>query len=132
MTLVYAEAESVVRSALASAFADVRVVTELPANLGDVLPVVEVSRFGGSDDVLSFDNANVDVDVYAASRGAARTLAEQVRAYMRGQLPGQTFAGAFVLSVSTISAPMWTPYDNTALRRFNSSYRIRLHSLQTS
>jgi hypothetical protein len=105
------------------------VVTETPANLADVLPVIEVTRFGGSDEVIVLDSANIDVDVYAATRDAARTLGEQVRTALRLHLPGYASAGAAVQSVTTISAPRWVPYDNTNLRRFNAAYRITIHSI---
>jgi hypothetical protein len=122
-------AEPFVRSWLAAQFPTARVVTETPANLADVLPVIEVTRFGGSDEVIVLDSANIDVDVYAATRDAARTLGEQVRTALRLHLPGYASAGAAVQSVTTISAPRWVPYDNTSLRRFNAAYRITIHSI---
>lgn len=135
------DAETFVRDWLAVQFPTpaYRVVTELPANLGDVLPVIEVSRFGGSDDVIVMDAANFDIDVYAtasnavggaSARDAARLLSGQVRAALRLHLPGYSAGGAGVQSVSTISAPHWVPYDNTsALRRYNAAYRITIHSV---
>lgn len=128
--ITYAAAETVLVTALAAQFPAARVLTETPANLVEVLPCIQVTRFGGVDDVLSFDEATLDVDVYAATRDDARSLGEQVRGYLRGELPGQTVAGAFVLRVRTLSAPSWTPHTNTGLRRFTSSYQIRLHSIQ--
>ena len=125
----YASAESVVRGWLATQFAPTRVVTELPADLGSVVPVIQVTRFGGSDDALTLDAANIDVDTFADTRDASRALAEQVRAAMRLHLPGYADNGAAVQSVTTISAPRWVPYDNTSLRRFVASYRITIHSI---
>lgn len=122
-------AESFVRNWLATQFPAARVVTETPANLGEALPVIEVTRFGGSDDVIVLDSANIDIDVYAATRDAARTLGEQVRTALRLHLPGYASAGAAVQSVTTISAPRSVPYDNTNLRRFNAAYRITIHSI---
>jgi hypothetical protein len=122
-------AESLVRGWLAEQFTPTRVVTELPANLGDVVPVIQVTRFGGSDDVIVLDNAHIDVDTFAATRDDARTLAEQVRTALRLHLPGVTTGGGVVTSVTTMSAPRWVPYDNTNLRRFVASYRITIHSV---
>lgn len=131
-------AESLVRGWLATQFpSPIRVVTELPADLA-ASQVIQVTRFGGSDDLLVLDTANIDIDVYAAatntvggasSRSAAETLAEQVRTALRLHLPGVSTGGGFVASVTTISAPRWVPYDNTALRRFVASYRITIRSI---
>jgi len=122
-------AEAFVRTWLAAQFPSARVVTELPANLGDVLPVIQVTRFGGSDDFLTLDAANIDIDTFAASRDDARSLGEQVRTALRLHFPGYAAGGGAVQSVTTISAPRWVPYDNTGLRRFVASYRITIHSV---
>lgn len=124
-----AEAELVLVAWLRAAFPNARVATETPANLADVLPCIAVSRFGGADEEIpTFDNPMMDFDCYAATRGEARTLAYAVRSSLRNDLPGQMVAGAFASRVRTVSGPVWTPYDNSALRRFTYSARIRLHS----
>lgn len=129
----YAEAEDVLQAAAAAKFTGKRVTTETPSNLADVLPCIVITRFGGAEDeVYTFDNANVDFDVYAATRGAARTLAHQVRTWVRKELPGTTIGSAAVGRTRTITAPVWTPYDNTAVRRFTYSARIRLHTPEAS
>lgn len=125
-------AESVLVAALKAAFPDVRIATETPANLGDVLPCIVVARFGGAEDseagTWAFDNANMDFDCYDADRIDARALAESVRTFVRRDLPGQSHAGAFVARTQTIMAPVWTPYDNTDVRRFTYAASIRLHA----
>ena len=124
-----ADAETLVRGWLATQFpSPTRVVTELPADLGAV-PTIQVTRFGGSDDWITLDAANIDVDTFAATRDASRSLAGQVRSALRLHLPGYAANGAAVQSVTTISAPRWVPYDNTSLRRFVASYRITIHSI---
>ena len=126
-----AEAELVLVAALKAHFSTARVATETPGTLETVLPCIVVTRFGGSEDEVStFDNPAMDFDCYAATRGEARTLAHAVRDCIRNDLPGQIFAGAAISRTRTISGPTWTPYDNTALRRFTYSARIRLHSLE--
>jgi hypothetical protein len=122
-------AEPLVRGWLDAQFPTARVVTELPANLADVVPAIQVTRFGGSDDFITLDAANIDIDTFAATRDASRSLSEQVRAALRLHLPGYAANGAAVQSVTTISAPRWVPYDNTSLRRFVASYRITIHSV---
>lgn len=142
----YVASESVVRSLLASHFdgspgQSVRVVTELPANLEDALPVIEIERIGG---IASFpallDWPRMDVWCYAKSSGtpgqldyvsarsAARDLAEQVRAALLFQLPGQSAAGGFVAAVTEQQAPVWRPFDNTDVRRFQATYSFAIRS----
>jgi len=107
-----------------------RGVTDLPSNLADMLPVVQVTRIGGADDdnVPSFDVATVDLDFFAADRVAASDLARRGHYAMRVTLPGRTVAGATVTMVQTITGPSWRPYDDTALRRFGSTYRLHVKS----
>lgn len=128
-----AEAETVLITALRVEFPSARVATETPSNLGELVaagtPVFRVTRFGGADEfVHAFDNPHLDVDVYGADRDAARTLAYDVRRFIRHELPGQTHAGATVLRTRTFSGPVWTPYPNTAVRRFTYSTQLRLHN----
>jgi hypothetical protein len=65
----------------------------------------------------------------AVGRAAARDLAHQVRASLRRDLPGRIVGGLFVLSCRTFSGPVWTPYDNTNLRRFTYSAEFRLQEM---
>lgn len=103
----------------------VRVVTDLPSNLQQVLPVVQVGRFGGADDVRTIDNGSVDIDVYAAGRGASVALAERCRAALRFDLPGRVIGGVTVSRVRTTLGPAWRPYDDTTnVRRFGATYQI--------
>ena len=131
----YLEAESALVPAAKSRFPQARVATETPANLGDVLPCIVITRFGGTDDAIwTFDNPNVDFDVYAATRAQARTLAHEVRTWVRSELPGSTITDAagnkgFVHRTQTVSGPVWTPYDNTNVRRFVYGAAIRIHSI---
>lgn len=124
---MYIDVEAVLVTWLAGNLG-VRCVTELPANLQDVLPVVRVVRVGGTDRVPSLDRAVVDVDFYDADRPAAILLARRGHAALRFELPGSRVAGGVVSMVGTVSAPSWRPYDDTALRRFGGSYEITLHS----
>lgn len=129
----YVEAELALVTAAKAKFTGTRVATETPGNLADVLPCIVISRFGGvEDEVYTFDNPNVDFECYAATRAAARTLAHQVRTWVRKELPGTSISGAAVSRTRTISGPAWTPYDNTGVRRFTYSATIRLHSPEAS
>jgi hypothetical protein len=103
----------------------VRFVTDLPSNLQQILPLGQVNRIGGGDDVVTIDRANVDVDTYAAGRAQALDLAERVREELRMRLPGYPVAGVVVCRVETLSGPAWRPYDDaTMVRRFGATYQI--------
>lgn len=109
---------------------DVRALTDLPADLADTLPVVQVTRIGGPDDDNNpnFDAPTVAVDCYAADRAGAITLAAAVKAALRGSLPGQTIGTSTVTKVQTVTGPSWRPYDNTELRRFGATYALHIKS----
>lgn len=138
----YVAAESVIRTLLATAFNGVaRVVTELPANLEGSLPLIEVERIGGASSFPALlDWPRMDVWCYAApsgtagqpdyvsARAAARDLAERARAALLFQLPGQSAVGGFVATVTEQQAPVWRPFDNTDVRRFQATYSFAIRS----
>lgn len=105
-------------------------VTELPANLDSILPVIRVTRISGTETDFKLDHPVVDVDVFAADRTGAQNLAAQVRSYLRFDLPtaGTKQPAGVVTSVATINAPRWLPDSNTNLRRYNASYLIVAHA----
>jgi len=101
---------------------------ELDNNLLDELPTVQVERLPvGDDDGVRLDRALIDVDVYAATRGAAIAMAIQIRGLLLGSLPGATTGGAVVGKVGTEAAPGVRPYENTGLRRVGATYEIYSH-----
>jgi hypothetical protein len=104
----------------------VRCLTDLPADLQQVLPIVQVVRVGGPshDDNPRFDMPTVSVDCFAEDRNSATGLALDVDEAIREVLPGQTTGGATVTRVQSITGPHWVPYDDTNLRHFNQSYRL--------
>lgn len=105
----------------------VRVLTDLPANLAEVLPVIQVQRVGGSDDGIRLDRALVDSNVYAATRAEASELSGWLRDELVVQLRGVKAAHAVFGRVSTVSAPSWRPYENVGLRRIGATYEIFFH-----
>lgn len=104
-----------------------RVSTERPADLNGALPYVQIVGIGGSSDAYRFSLPRVDVDVFAATRAAARDLAEQIERDLLENLPGDSVNGVGVLQVSSSMSPTWTPDDNTNIRRFTLSIGLRLH-----
>ncbi|MFI1485788.1 hypothetical protein [Streptomyces sp. NPDC020747] len=106
---------------------DVRVLTDLPENLGDVLPVVQIQRAGGGDDGIRLDRAFIDIDVYGATRQAASQLMSQARSLLLTELRGVVTAAAVFTSARTITAPFWRSYENPGLRRFGATFEIFCH-----
>lgn len=98
--------------------------TDLPANLTDVMPLVQVATLGGAGG--RFDaSPRVEVDAYAATREEAHDLAARVHdaiVMLRG-----TVGALVVRSVRVDSLPTRRPYDNTALCRFGASYTVNVH-----
>jgi hypothetical protein len=105
-----------------------RCVTELPADLADVVPLLQVGRLGGVDPVPGIDDATVDVTAFADTYANASALAYRAWTALRLQLPGTSVPGGTVLRVRTLSAPTFHPYDNPAVRRFGSTFVITTQS----
>lgn len=110
----------------------VRLCTELPADLADVMPLVQIQRVGGDDDGARLDRALVDADSFAGTRQAAADLSRAVHDALVLQLRGSMTAGAVFGRVSTVSAPAWRPYENTAGRRIGATYELFFHSRSVS
>ena len=126
--MTYVDVERLLVGHLKTVLTPTRVGTDTPANLATALPFVQVTRFGGSDDVPSIDRATVDIDCYAATRSAASALAEQIRSTLRFATVGLILDGALVVAVSTIVGPAWRPYENTGVRRHGASYELIIQS----
>jgi len=109
-----------------------RVVTERPADLTNNLPLLQVVSIGGQDPAMTwsprqiFAQRNVDIDVLASTREAARELAERVNTALLDDLPGARVGTVGVISVQSILAPLWTADDNTDIRRFVLTVSLRL------
>lgn len=106
---------------------NVRVLTETPDNLGDILPVVAVSRSAGVDIQAILDRPVADIDVFASTRTAASLLSRQCHILLHGYLPGTVIAGAVIGMVNTVKGPGWLPYQDLDFRRYNATYEIYTH-----
>lgn len=106
---------------------DVRVLTDLPANLDDVLPVVQIERVGGDDDSIRLDRAFVDVNAYATTREAASALLSRARSTLLTRLAGTVTDEAVFTAARTITAPTRRPYENPSLRRFGATFEVFCH-----
>lgn len=101
---------------------------ELDNNLLNELPTVQVLDVpGGGDDGIRLDRPVVDINAYAATRGEARALCQQVRALLLTELQGAMAGGAVIGRISTVSGPAVRPYENTNLRRCGATFQIHFH-----
>jgi hypothetical protein len=119
--------EVVLVAALGAEFTDATVSTETGNDLLSLLPFIQVARAAGDDDGFRLDRPLVDIDVYAATRVAANTLALQVRTFILRTLRGSVTNGAVFGHTGTVSAPSNRPYENTGLRRTGATYELFFH-----
>ncbi len=118
------DVEKVLTRWLRTAF-DVRTCTELPAAFETVLPLVQVVTVGGSGARFR-GSPRVDLDVYADTYDAARTLALQITDALKS-LRGPLEPGAIVTDTRVDSLPSARPYANPAVRRIGSTVTVSLH-----
>ncbi len=112
----------------AARFPDAVVRDELDNNLADELPTIQVQQIpAGDDDGLRLARMLVDIDVYAATRADAITLAREVHAWVTGELRGSTGPTLVIGRTSALTLPAPRPYENTALRRVGATYQFFCH-----
>lgn len=109
----------------------VRVLTELPGELAQVLPVVRVTRLGGPELAPRLEAADIDIDTFGGNRSQAFTVLENVRVAMRFKLPGTQLAGSVYTRVDTLSGPAWRPYENTNVRRYGATFHVIVHHVSS-
>lgn len=125
----YADIEDLLAAWLKTVLGYPNVTHELPTNLTFVMPLVVVEGFGGTDNVITLDRPNVDIDVLASSRDAAKAHALSIWTAMRTRLPGYVHDNTTVVQdVRTISRPSKAEFDSrNTVRRFTFAVQIHLH-----
>lgn len=105
-----------------------RVVTELPADLKNAAPVIQVARVTGGDDSFRLDGPVVDIDTFATTRAASWALSQQILTLLKTDLRGKVVANAVVTKAATIAGPRWLAFDDTNVRRYSASYQLFAHT----
>lgn len=101
---------------------------ELDNNLLNELPTIQINQIpAGDDDGVRLARMLVDIDVYAATRADAITLARDVHAWVTGELRGSSTSSLVISRTGAVTLPAIRPYDNTALRRVGATYEIFCH-----
>ncbi|WP_306317205.1 MULTISPECIES: hypothetical protein [unclassified Streptomyces] len=125
---VLVDIEAALIAAATPRFPSAVVRDELDNNLLDELPTIQVEQIpGGEDDGLRLARALVDINVYAATRGDAFALANQVHAWLTGELRGSTTSMAVFGRIGAVTLPAVQPYENTGLRRVGATYELFFH-----
>ncbi|MDH6610332.1 hypothetical protein M2164_005967 [Streptomyces sp. SAI-208] len=124
--LVDIELELITRAT--ARFPDAVVRDELDNNLLNELPTIQIQQIpGGGDDGVRLTRPLVDIDVYAATRADAITLARQVHDWVTRELRGSVSDGAVIGLTKGLTLPAPRPYENTGLRRVGATYEIFCH-----
>jgi hypothetical protein len=108
----------------------VRFALDTPADLADVVPLVQLQTIGGpSDDRFAgLIAATVSVDSFAADYEAASDLAWQVDAGLRTALPGTKTGSVVFGKVRTLTIPGRRPWNDVTVRRYGATYQIWLRT----
>ncbi|MGQ4343602.1 phage tail termination protein [Streptomyces sp. SAS_275] len=109
-------------------FPDAVVRDELDNRLLNELPTIQIEQIpGGGDDGLLLSRPIVDINVYAATRPDAITLAREVHDWVTRELRGSTSDSTVIGRTGCLSLPAIRPYENTSLRRVGGTYEIFCH-----
>lgn len=101
---------------------------ELDNRLLEELPTIQVNQIpAGDDDGVRLARMLVDIDVYAATRADAITLAREVHVWVTGELRGSSSLSMVIGRTGAVTLPAIRPYENTALRRVGATYQIFCH-----
>lgn len=103
------------------------VVTSLPVNLEEEVPLYRVRSLGGADDEVT-DVSRVAVDAYAATRDQAWALARGARHDLVDR-PTDTAAGRLDYAETSMS-PQEIPYGNPAVRYVTATYLLHARRTQ--
>lgn len=109
-------------------FPDAVVRDELDNSLLNELPTIQINQIpGGDDDGIRLGRMLVDIDVYAATRVDAITLARDVHQWVTGELRGSHGPTVVFGRTGALTLPAIRPYENTSLRRVGATYEIFCH-----
>lgn len=103
---------------------------ETPKTLQSDVPYLRITRTGGSDDHMVTDRASVSVDVFAASRSDAKTIAGQVRQMLLNELPAATDHGILDRATTQAGPTPLPPTDSDNLRLAVASYLVSMRLAQ--
>jgi hypothetical protein len=106
-----------------------RAVTELPSDLEQIVPVIQVARIA-SPARYRLDRPLIDVSVWTlkGQRAACSALAQQVLDLTVRDLVGLRRPAGVVTAAAVDVAPYWLPDPNPNLCRYLATYRLAAHT----
>jgi hypothetical protein len=119
---VFADVEALLVTYLTAIPGVQGVSVELPNNVLQRLPFIQVNRVSGGDNYIT-DSATVDIDCFHSTRAKSGAVARTVHAAMM-RLRHTAVGGVLVDSVETITGPQWINYDDENLQRYVSTYLV--------
>lgn len=123
--VVFPDVEALAVAFLTPRLPGVTVVSEWPEDLAEHLPVVAVSRVGGSTELrFVLEDVALDFDVLAATKAGAQDLVQSVRALLL-TAPSHPTPGARIYLV-TDDALVWGPDPVTELPRYVLTCTLRV------
>lgn len=119
----FPDAEAITTTYLRALIGDVPVATDLRGWQAGLARVV-LTRTGGVPKLWQrTDYPRIDVDCYAADKGAAHDLAQQTRALLH-DMPGATFPTAVICTVEDDTGLTWLPDEDTEAPRYAFAVRL--------
>lgn len=105
-----------------------RVSTDLPGNVEEIVPVIQVGR-APSGAGYRLDRPLVDVSVWTlkTQRAACSDLAKQIVDLTTKDLIGQRLPQGVVTAASVDVVPYYVPDPNPNLCRYLATYRLAAH-----
>ena len=120
------DVEKVLVGWLTGQLTQIRSCTDLPDDLADAVPLLQVRRATGAVSHRNQDQAFIDLNAYGADDAAASQLAIQAETLLLGTRNATT-GGAVIRNVASVVRPRWLPYADTNVRLYAASYSLRLH-----
>ncbi len=101
-----------------------RVVTDLPEDLVDHLPLHQIGKISGQQIAVDFDHVELNIDTYGPDRATAVAAAEHARNYMQHALVGALSPALTITRVRCDRTPTVVLYENPNLRRVVHVYGL--------
>lgn len=106
-----------------------RASTDLPGNVEEIVPIIQVGRVDGGAG-YRLDRPKVDVSVWTlkSQRGVCSDLARDVLDLTTRDLVGQRLPRGVVTAVTVDLAPYYVPDPNPNLCRYLATYQMAAHT----
>jgi hypothetical protein len=127
------DVEAVLIALFVQQYPEMRACSNLPADLAQQCPLLQVRRVTGAAHVHVHDQAIVDVHAYALTDEDSSQLARQAEVLLLNTR-NTTFADANAVlgNVESVSRPAWRAYPNTTVVLYAATYSIKLRAARST